>query len=104
MAQGDRGATLPRHDELWVGDLRERLPTSSIGIEVSEHARRVTGSPSCHGALSEGEVDSCQRDVGPRPWSVICEREFGHGPGQLFDQRNRVAHLDEFEGDPRRRR
>jgi len=43
MAQGDRGATLPRHDEFWVGDLRERLPTSSIGIEVSEHARRVTG-------------------------------------------------------------
>lgn len=37
------------------------------------------------------------------PWSVICEREFGRGPGQLFDERNRVAHLDEFEGDPRRR-
>ena len=37
------------------------------------------------------------------PWSVICEREFGRGPGQLFDDRNRVAHLDEFEGDPRRR-
>jgi integrase/recombinase XerC len=37
------------------------------------------------------------------PWSVICEREFGRGPGQLFDGRNLVAHLDEFEGDPRRR-
>lgn len=37
------------------------------------------------------------------PWSVICEREFGRGPGQLFDERNLVAHLDEFEGDPRRR-
>ena len=37
------------------------------------------------------------------PWSVICEREFGHGPGQIFDARNLVAHLDEFEGDPRRR-
>ena len=24
-------------------------------------------------------------------------------PGQLFDERNLVAHLDEFEGDPRRR-
>jgi hypothetical protein len=34
------------------------------------------------------------------PWSVICEREFGRGPGQLFDQRNLVAHLDEFEGRP----
>jgi len=37
------------------------------------------------------------------PWSVICEREFARGRGQLFDERNRVAHLDEFEGDPRRR-
>lgn len=37
------------------------------------------------------------------PWSAICEREFGRGPGRLFDERNRVAHLDEFEGDPRRR-
>jgi site-specific recombinase XerD len=37
------------------------------------------------------------------PWSVICEREFGRGPGQLFGERNLVAHLDEFEGDPRRR-
>ena len=31
------------------------------------------------------------------PWSVICEREFGRGPGQLFAERNLVAHLDEFE-------
>ncbi len=37
------------------------------------------------------------------PWVVICEREFGRGPGQLFDRENLVAHLDEFEGDPRRR-
>ena len=37
------------------------------------------------------------------PWSVIAEREFGRGPGQLFDGNNLVAHLDEFEGDPRRR-
>jgi site-specific recombinase XerD len=37
------------------------------------------------------------------PWSAICEREFGGGPGQLFDEHNQVAHLDEFEGDPRRR-
>jgi len=37
------------------------------------------------------------------PWAAICEREFGRGPGQLFDERNLVAHLDEFEGDPRRR-
>ena len=37
------------------------------------------------------------------PWSVICEREFGRGPAQLFDERNLVAHLDEFEGDPARR-
>jgi integrase/recombinase XerC len=37
------------------------------------------------------------------PWSVICEREFGRGPGQLFDERNQIAHLDEFEGDPGRR-
>jgi hypothetical protein len=37
------------------------------------------------------------------PWTVICEREFGRAPGQLFDERNLVAHLDEFEGDPHRR-
>jgi integrase len=37
------------------------------------------------------------------PWTVICEREFGRAPGQLFDERNLVSHLDEFEGDPRRR-
>jgi integrase len=37
------------------------------------------------------------------PWTVICEREFGRAPGQLFGERNLVAHLDEFEGDPRRR-
>jgi integrase/recombinase XerC len=37
------------------------------------------------------------------PWVVICEREFGRGPGQLFGERNLVGHLDEFEGDPRRR-
>jgi integrase/recombinase XerC len=37
------------------------------------------------------------------PWTAICQREFGHVPGQLFGERNLVAHLDEFEGDPRRR-
>jgi integrase/recombinase XerC len=37
------------------------------------------------------------------PWAVICEREFGRAPVQLFDGRNMVAHLDEFEGDPARR-
>jgi integrase/recombinase XerC len=37
------------------------------------------------------------------PWAVICEREFGRPPVQLFDRRNMVAHLDEFEGDPARR-
>jgi hypothetical protein len=36
------------------------------------------------------------------PWVVICEREFGRGPGRLFEE-NLVKHLDEFEGDPRRR-
>jgi integrase/recombinase XerC len=36
------------------------------------------------------------------PWVVICELEFGRGPGRLFEE-NLVAHLDEFEGDPRRR-
>ncbi len=37
------------------------------------------------------------------PWPVICEREFGRAPVQLFDARNMVAHLDEYEGDPARR-
>ncbi len=37
------------------------------------------------------------------PWLAICEREFGRAPVQLFDDDNLVAHLDAFEGDPRRR-
>jgi integrase/recombinase XerC len=37
------------------------------------------------------------------PWTAICQREFGRVPGQLFGERNLVAHLDAFEGDPRRR-
>jgi site-specific recombinase XerD len=37
------------------------------------------------------------------PWAVICEHEFGRAPVQLFDSRNMVAHVDEFEGDPARR-
>jgi integrase/recombinase XerC len=34
---------------------------------------------------------------------VICQREFGCRPGQLFVERNLAAHLDDYEGDPRRR-
>jgi hypothetical protein len=32
------------------------------------------------------------------PWSVISEREFGRAPGQLFDGRNLVAHLERVRG------
>ena len=37
------------------------------------------------------------------PWVAICAREFGRAPVQLFHEDNLVAHLDGFEGDPRRR-
>jgi integrase len=37
------------------------------------------------------------------PWVAICEREFGRRPVQLIDERNRITHVAEFEGDPSRR-
>src|SRR5918996_279703 len=37
------------------------------------------------------------------PWAGICEREFGHRPVQVIDERNRIAHVTDFEGDPARR-
>jgi integrase/recombinase XerC len=37
------------------------------------------------------------------PWSAICEREFGRRPVQVIDERNRIAHVTDFEGDPARR-
>jgi integrase/recombinase XerC len=37
------------------------------------------------------------------PWAAICEREFGRRPVQVIDERNRIAHVAEFEGDPARR-
>jgi hypothetical protein len=32
------------------------------------------------------------------PWAAICEREFGRRPVQVIDERNRIAHVAEFEG------
>lgn len=40
---------------------------------------------------------------GRYPWVAICDREFGAAPAQLLDERNRIAHVSEFEGDPARR-
>ncbi len=37
------------------------------------------------------------------PWAAICEREFGHRPVQVIDERNRIAHVTDFEGQPGRR-
>lgn len=37
------------------------------------------------------------------PWVAICEREFGCRPVQLIDERNRIAHVSDFEGNPGRR-
>ena len=37
------------------------------------------------------------------PWAAICEREFEGRPVQVIDERNRIAHVVEFEGDPGRR-
>ncbi len=37
------------------------------------------------------------------PWVTICEREFSRRPVQLIDERNRIAHVTDFEGDPGRR-
>ncbi len=40
---------------------------------------------------------------GRYPWQAICAREFGRAPQQFLDEANLIAHLDGFEGDPRRR-
>ena len=37
------------------------------------------------------------------PWTAICEREFGRRPVQAIDERNRIAHVTDFGGDPARR-
>ena len=37
------------------------------------------------------------------PWAAICEREFDCRPLQVIDERNRIAHVTDFEGDPARR-
>ncbi|HET6548323.1 MAG TPA: tyrosine-type recombinase/integrase [Solirubrobacter sp.] len=37
------------------------------------------------------------------PWAAICEREFGRRPVQVIDERNRIAHVSDFEGRPGRR-
>jgi integrase/recombinase XerC len=40
---------------------------------------------------------------GRYPWQVVCLHEFGRAPRQLFDERNLIIHIDDWEGDPRRR-
>lgn len=37
------------------------------------------------------------------PWAAICERELGRRPVQVIDERNRIAHVTDFEGQPGRR-
>ncbi len=37
------------------------------------------------------------------PWSVICQSQFGRAPLQLFDERNLIVHVDDWEADPGRR-
>lgn len=36
-------------------------------------------------------------------WSAVCAERFGAHPGQICTEWNRVAHVDEYEADPRRR-
>ncbi|MGF1427097.1 tyrosine-type recombinase/integrase [Kitasatospora sp. LaBMicrA B282] len=36
-------------------------------------------------------------------WPAVCRDRFGAVPQQLLDERNTVAHVGEYEGDPRRR-
>ncbi|MGW7095506.1 tyrosine-type recombinase/integrase [Streptomyces sp. NPDC054874] len=36
-------------------------------------------------------------------WSQVCEQRFGAPPQQVLDRWNTVVHVDEYEGDPRRR-
>ena len=40
---------------------------------------------------------------GRYPWAAICERRFGCRPVEPFDERNLIVHVDDWEGDPRRR-
>ena len=37
------------------------------------------------------------------PWPVVCRHEFGRAPLQLFDGRNLIVHVDDWESDPGRR-
>ena len=37
------------------------------------------------------------------PWPVVCRHEFGRAPLQLFDGRNLIVHVDDWEADPGRR-
>jgi len=37
------------------------------------------------------------------PWPVVCRHEFGRAPVQLFDARNLIVHVDDWEADPGRR-
>jgi integrase/recombinase XerC len=37
------------------------------------------------------------------PWAAVCEREFERRPVQVIDERNRIVHVTDFEGQPGRR-
>ena len=36
-------------------------------------------------------------------WVAVCEQRFGSHPGQVSTEWNRLHHVDDYEGDPRRR-
>jgi integrase/recombinase XerC len=46
----------------------------------------------------------CEYLVDPRyGWGAVCEERFGSHPTQVCTEWNRTRHVDEYEGDPRRR-
>jgi site-specific recombinase XerD len=46
----------------------------------------------------------CNYLADPRyQWTAFCDERFGQTPVEVFHEDNSVRHLDEYEGDPRRR-
>jgi integrase/recombinase XerC len=87
----------------------ERWPWEWRALDVDEWLEDLGGPPrrlvvstlrGFQGALRAFlEYLTDERD----PWAAICEREFGRRPVQVIDERNRIAHVTDFEGQPGRR-
>ena len=84
----------------------ERWPWQWRSLDVDEWLEDL-GSPPRRLAVStlrgfQGALRSFLDYVtdGRYPWLAICGREFGRSPLQVIDERNGIAHVTEFEGQP----